>query len=200
VTEPRDYRQGCGVAKALDLLGERWTMLIVRELLLGPKRFGHLQDALPGLGPTLLAKRLKALTERDLIEQTELPPPAAVTAYVLTRRGERLRPVLEELAIWGFELLDPARILDDQDMARGSWLAFTSAAAGAGARRTEGAAVAQFDIDGDRFSIRLRDGRAWVRHGVADDPDATLTASMTEWWATVGQGAEPARVDGDRDA
>src|SRR6478752_477301 len=101
----RSYSQVCGVARALDLLGERWTLLIVRELLLGPKRFGALEEALPGIGPNLLSARLASLSEAGLIERVELPPPASVSAYALTERGEGLREPVEAMAVWGFGLV-----------------------------------------------------------------------------------------------
>ena len=80
----RTYGQVCGVARTLDVLGERWTLLIVRELLLGPKRFGALEAALPGIGPNLLSARLAALAEAEIVERAELPAPASVSAYALT--------------------------------------------------------------------------------------------------------------------
>jgi DNA-binding HxlR family transcriptional regulator len=105
----RSYNQICGLAQSLDLLGERWTLLIVRELLLGPKRFGALRDALPGINANLLSARLRSLTEAGIVEAVELPPPAeGVSAYALTERGEGLREPLMGLALWGMDLLEPA--------------------------------------------------------------------------------------------
>lgn len=172
----RSYRQTCGVACALDLLGERWTLLVVRELLLGPKRFGALAAALPGMSSNLLSARLQALAGAGLAEQVRLPPPADNVAYALTERGEDLRPAVEALARWGFVLLEPEAQHDEGWLGRGSWLAFTLAAAVDD--EPEERLTADFDVDGDRFTIRLDDGRARVRHGVSDAPDGSLTCTL----------------------
>lgn len=97
----RLYRQYCGLARALDVVGERWTLLIVRELLLGPKRYGDLLESLPGLTTNLLAKRLRDLADEGLIETRKLPKPAGVTVYALTDGGRALEPAVMELARWG---------------------------------------------------------------------------------------------------
>jgi DNA-binding HxlR family transcriptional regulator len=97
----RTYNQTCSVAGALDVLGERWTLLLVRELLTGPKRYNDLLDALPGIGTNLLAERLKTLANDGLISQRRLPAPAAASVYQLTEAGRRLEPVLLELVRWG---------------------------------------------------------------------------------------------------
>ena len=179
----RSYRQTCGLARSLDLLGERWTLLVVRELLLGPKRFGALQDALPGISTNLLSIRLQSLVAAGIAEPVRLPPPAEVDAYALTERGEALRPALEALSVWGFGLLDPVAEREDGLLARGSWLASTLAAA---APESDGAGepvLANFDVEGDRFSVRLEAGRARVRHGVAEAADAELRCSLPEFYA-----------------
>lgn len=97
----RSYDQACPVAYALDVVGERWTLLIVRDLLFGPLRFTDLRDGLPGLAPNLLSERLRRLRAAGLVEQRELPPPAARTVYVLTARGRSLGPVVHELSRFG---------------------------------------------------------------------------------------------------
>jgi DNA-binding HxlR family transcriptional regulator len=101
----RSYKQFCAVARALDVVGERWTLLLIRELLLGPRRFTDLLEALPGLGTSLLAERLKHLEAAGLIHRERLPPPAA-TAYQLTEAGRGLGPVVGALAAFGAQLLD----------------------------------------------------------------------------------------------
>lgn len=100
----RSYGQDCPIARALDVVGERWTLLIVRELLLGPKRFKDLLGRLPAMGTTRLSERLKALESRGIVVKRTLPPPGDVQAYVLTPYGERLRPVVSLLGAWGSEL------------------------------------------------------------------------------------------------
>jgi DNA-binding HxlR family transcriptional regulator len=103
----------CPVARALDVLGERWTLLVVRELLLGPKRFKDLLDALPAMGPNRLTERLRTLQDHQAVVRRMLPPPAGVPVYELTVDGERLAPVVHCLGAWGATLapdedLDPA--------------------------------------------------------------------------------------------
>lgn len=97
----RSYEQICHIARALDVLGERWTLLIVRELTLGPRRYSDLLDALPGMGTSLLAARLKHLGEYDVVRRTTLPGPGRTAAYRLGARGEALMPLLASLASWG---------------------------------------------------------------------------------------------------
>src|SRR5271155_445348 len=102
----RSYGQYCSVAKALDVVGERWTLLIVRELLLrGDLRYTDLRQGLPGIATNLLADRLRELERLGVVEREEAPPPIAATVYRLTSHGQRLGPVLLELGRWGSGLL-----------------------------------------------------------------------------------------------
>lgn len=105
----RSYDQYCSLARTLDLIGERWTLLIVRDLLGGPKRYKDLLNGLPGIGTNLLANRLKELEEAGLIENAVLPPPASVKAYRLTERGRELEAAVVALAHWGLNLLEEPR-------------------------------------------------------------------------------------------
>jgi len=102
----RSYAQFCPIARALDVIGERWALLIVRELLIHPARFTDLRRGLPGIASNLLTERLRTLEEAVIVERTELPPPAASAVYQLTERGFALRHVLREVARWGAPLLD----------------------------------------------------------------------------------------------
>lgn len=97
----RSYTDACGIARALDVLGERWALMVVRELMLGPKRFTDIRAGLPGVSPDVLAQRLRGLEEAGVISRRELPPPAASTVYELTPRGHAIEPVLIELGRWG---------------------------------------------------------------------------------------------------
>lgn len=101
------YDQYCPIACALGLVGERWTLLVVRELMQGPKRYTDLAAELPGIGTNILAARLKELEAAGLVEKHRLPPPAASTVYELTAAGRNLRPVLHELARFGARLMGP---------------------------------------------------------------------------------------------
>jgi DNA-binding HxlR family transcriptional regulator len=99
------YGQYCPVAHALDLIGDRWALLIVRELMLGQRRFTDLADALPGIGSNILTSRLRALETAGIVRKTKLRPPWAVTVYELTENGEELDGVLRSLAQWGARTL-----------------------------------------------------------------------------------------------
>ncbi|MGW1995713.1 winged helix-turn-helix transcriptional regulator [Embleya sp. NPDC001921] len=97
----RTYGQGCPIAHALDLIGERWALLVVRELRLGPRRFADIQAALPGLGPSVLAQRLRDLEAVGVLRRREEPPPASSKLYELTAWGSELEPVFAALRDWG---------------------------------------------------------------------------------------------------
>jgi len=101
----RSYDQFCTLALALDIIGERWTLLIVRDLLTGPQRFTDLQEGLPGIGSNLLSKRLKELEHYDLAKRHRLPPPAASNVYELTALGHALEPVVSAIAEWGMKAI-----------------------------------------------------------------------------------------------
>jgi DNA-binding HxlR family transcriptional regulator len=100
VTE-RTYDDACALARALDVVGERWTLLVVRELLLGPKRFASLRAGLPAISQNVLARRIREMEQAGLVERIVLDPPANIPAYRLTTRGLQLRPVLIALTRWG---------------------------------------------------------------------------------------------------
>jgi DNA-binding HxlR family transcriptional regulator len=97
----RNYDDPCGTARALDIIGERWSLLVVRELLFGPKRFGTLRDGLHGVSPNVLSQRLRDLEKAGIVQREMLPPPAGVAVYSLTAPGRALEPVLIELGRWG---------------------------------------------------------------------------------------------------
>jgi len=104
----RSYGQFCALAQALDQIGDRWTLLILRDLFPGPARFRDLQESLPGLATNLLTQRLRSLEENGILVQDTLPPPAGVRVYRLTPRGLELRPALEAIAAWGMSLMTRA--------------------------------------------------------------------------------------------
>ncbi|MEU8610613.1 helix-turn-helix domain-containing protein [Actinoplanes sp. NPDC048791] len=99
-TTARSYGDGCGIAHALDLIGERWALLVVRELLLGPLRFSDLRAGLPGASPNVLSQRLRDLEHVGVIRRRRLPPPAAANVYELTEHGAELEPILVALGSW----------------------------------------------------------------------------------------------------
>lgn len=117
----RDYEQICGLARGLDVVGERWTLLIARELLYGPRRFTDLLSGLPGIPPSLLSHRLKEMQTTGIVAKSVLPPPAASTVYQLTPSGQALEPILYALGRWGAQFGRPAR---PSDTVRPEWIAF----------------------------------------------------------------------------
>jgi DNA-binding HxlR family transcriptional regulator len=110
---PKRYDQYCPVAHALDLVGERWALLVVRELMHGPKRYTDLAGSLPGIGTNILASRLRDLEACGIVAKRRLPPPAASRVYELTEYGRALRTVLRELALWGARSLGPPTSEDE---------------------------------------------------------------------------------------
>lgn len=150
VMQPRTYGQNCGLARALDILGDRWTLLILRDLGMGPRRYRDLAEGLPGIGTNLLASRLKSLEGAGLIERTVLGPPAPVAAYALTSVGEELRPALGQLAAWGFRHGAP---FDAADMTRAEWVVQGILA------RAEPDAVDRF---GGVVQFNVGDESAWI--------------------------------------
>ena len=105
---PRSYQQNCPIAKGLDVLGERWTLLILRELIGGPRRYGDLRGQLPGIATNLLADRLRELEDAGLVDREELPPPVARTVYTLSQTGWRkVLPVVKAIAMFGLDMVVP---------------------------------------------------------------------------------------------
>src|ERR671918_2661532 len=96
----RTYGDGCAIAHGLDLVGERWALLVVRELLLGPKRFTDLRDGLPNASPNVLAQRLRELEQAEIVQRRKLPPPSAARIYELTDWGRDLKPIVISLGTW----------------------------------------------------------------------------------------------------
>jgi DNA-binding HxlR family transcriptional regulator len=168
------YGQFCSVARALDVLGDRWAMLVVRELLLGPKRYTDLLDVLPGVGTNVLAVRLRELEESGIIAREKLPPPAASTVYVLTNDGAALRPVIDELARWGLRLMDrPQR----GEALRSSWLVYSLAVSTPlmGMRDED---ELELRVDHEPHTLTVRDGRFEARQGAAANPLAVIEAPL----------------------
>src|SRR5919109_3534317 len=117
----RSYDQYCGLAKALDVIGDRWSLLIVRELLVRDAcRYTDLRQGLPGIATNLLADRLRDLEQAGVVRREAAPPPVATTLFHLTERGEELLPVFRAMVVWGLPLLEEA---SDDDVFRSHWLA-----------------------------------------------------------------------------
>jgi DNA-binding HxlR family transcriptional regulator/putative sterol carrier protein len=201
----RSYNQYCAVARAMDVVGERWTLLIVRELLPGPKRFKDLLEGLPGIGTNLLAARLKDLEGYGVVCRTTLPPPAASRVYELTDLGRSLEPVVMSLARWGLEFLGASQKEEDRQPAWAMVAVKSVLEAEATAETRESY---EFRVDDEVFHVRIEDGETEVRQGSAADP-ALVVRSDTQTLLAVAAGrAEPAEalasgaigMEGDREA
>jgi DNA-binding HxlR family transcriptional regulator len=168
----RTYGEYCSLAKSLDVIGNRWTLLIVRELLLrGPSRYTDLREGLPGIATNLLAERLRELEEEGLVAREEAPPPIATTLFRLTPRGGGLRPVIERLILWGAPLMT---VQDPKDVVRSQWLAFALESM-LSDHEPQGPAVTIELRTGDQpILIETRDGDVKARLGSAERPDAML--------------------------
>jgi DNA-binding HxlR family transcriptional regulator len=166
----RTYGDRCGIARALDLVGERWALLVIRELLLGPKRFTDLRAGLPHVGPDVLAQRLRDLEQSGLVRRGTLPPPAGSRIYELTERGRELEPVVIALGRFGSVAPFPpgeAGIGVDAVVIALKSLFAPSAADGM-------AATYELRLGEQRFRLDVADGRIEIARGSAPAPDATL--------------------------
>ena len=167
----RSYGQYCSLARALDAVGERWTLLVVRDLLLGPKRFTDLLDGLPGIGRNLLSARLRHLEAEGVVRRSVLPPPAASRVYELTEDGVELGLALAPLSRWGARRLGRRR---REELFRPVWIAMAMSAAAdmeaaRGVRETY-----QLEVDGDVFHVRVDDGRVQPFARPAEHPDVVI--------------------------
>jgi DNA-binding HxlR family transcriptional regulator/putative sterol carrier protein len=182
----RPYRQYCPAAKALDLVGERWTLLIVRDLLLGPKRYTDLQDGLRGIGPNLLAERLRSLERAGLIQKRRLPPPAASTVYELTELGMGLQPVLSTLFEWGLQVIGAP---SSQETIKASyWLPAIEAAAHSDALSEDVEDTYELRFGDEILSVTARAGKVDVHEGASEAPDVVVEADLATF-AALGRGA-----------
>ena len=171
----RSYDQYCAVARGLDIIGDRWTLLLVRDLLLGPKRYKDLLSGLPGIGTNLLADRLKELEAARLIERTVLPPPAGSAVYQLTETGQSLETVMTALGRWGARFLGPPKKTDVM-VPRAYFVAMR------GVFNPEAAAGITLTYEvriGDLvFEVRVADGRLTTREGAVRNPDVVLSMEV----------------------
>jgi DNA-binding HxlR family transcriptional regulator len=175
VPSRRTYNQNCPIARGLDVVGERWTLLILRELVGGPRRYGDLRAELPGIATNLLAERLKELQDAGLVDRADLPAPIGRTVYTLSDTGwQRALPILRTVAWLGLDRLDP---IDDgpasplNGFLAGLLLGFDPARA-AGLEVT-----CRAEIDGRRFDFTVTQGRLAGAHG---EPAVTLTAAAAD--------------------
>ena len=169
----RSYGQYCGAAKALDLIGERWTLLIIRDLLLGPMRYGDLERSLAGIGTEVLADRLKRLQAAGAVTKRRLDPPAGATVYELTADGAGLGPALASLARFGLRLLDDPRESSDRfDL---GWVLLLAAAECPGIARTSRGSYELRSAAGI-WHVAIDAEGATAHRGAAHEPLLTIEA------------------------
>jgi DNA-binding HxlR family transcriptional regulator len=198
----RSYHQNCPIARSLDILGERWTLLILRELVGGPRRYGDMRAQLPGIATNLLADRLRELEDAGLIDRSELPPPVARTVYTLSDVGWRkVLPVLKAIATFGLDLLEPAEsaITPLNGFLAGILLGFEPTHA------TDLDASYRVDIDGRRFEFAVHGAGLTAAKAPAAVTVTTTAADLIS--ARLGSTAAERKAalrriafDGDRDA
>lgn len=179
----RNYGQYCGLAAALDILGERWTLLIVRELLTGPCRYNELQANLPGIGTNLLADRLKFLAEMDIIRQRSQEG-AKARMYELTEQGESLRTAVLDLARWGLGMLGAP---EAEEVVRPRW-GVLAVEAMIDPRHAGPDEVYEFRLDDEVFHIDVNDGRVKVLHGKAPAEPALVVRTDAVTFVEIGAG------------
>lgn len=172
---PKRYDQYCPVCHALGLVGERWSLLIVRELLRGPKRYTDLVEGMPGVGTNILAARLRELEQGGILRKRKLPPPAASTVYELTEYGAELEEPLYALARWGARSLPPPGPKDEfyPDWGFNAFAALLDEEAARGL--TESYVLR---VDDDAYTVRLVEGRLEIEPGASEEVD--LDAAMDQ--------------------
>ena len=200
----RTYCDGCAAAHALDLVGERWALLVVRELLLGPKRFTDLRAGLPNVSPNVLAQRLRELERAAVVRRRKLAPPAASRVYELTDWGLELEPVITQLGRWGAR--SPSRPRDATLGVDSLILSFRTMF---DPRAADGLSASyELHLDEDVFRVAVSDGRFEIARGEAERPDATIEADSATLATLVYEGRPLAealrsgdvRIEGDESA
>jgi DNA-binding HxlR family transcriptional regulator len=179
----KSYGQRCPVSRALDVVGDRWALLVLRELQLGPRRYTDLLDGLPGVGTNVLSARLRDLESAGVVSKRTLPPPTRVTVYETTEAGRAVAPVIEALRDWGAEYGRPAT---RQDAIRASWLLAPLSRRKA---RLAHAGVCELRVGDEVFQIRSGRHGMSIFGGAAERPDAVVTLDLRELHALTSGGA-----------
>ena len=171
----RSYRQYCALARALDVVGDRWTLLIVRELgLRGSCRYTDLQHGLPGIATNMLAERLRDMEEAGLVSREAAPPPIATTLFRLTERGEELAPVLLALGRWGADLMGE---LGEDDEFRSHWLRYPIERLLTDGAPHESHVTIELHTGDQPMVIEVNEGTVRAEPGTATHPDVVLTGA-----------------------
>ncbi len=200
----RSYGDACGIARALDVVGERWAMMIVRELLLGPKRFTDIRAGLPHVSPDMLAQRLRDLEQAGVLHHRRLPPPYGSQVYELTASGRALEPALLALGRWGGAYAPPPS--DDMCMSLDAYILSLRTLFDA-ERADDFAARVELRLGEERFRVVIADGAVEAGRGELPDADAVIEADPPMMLLEVLHGhrrladalaAEAIRIGGDK--
>jgi DNA-binding HxlR family transcriptional regulator len=170
----RSYNQYCALARGLDILGERWTLLLIRELMIEPKRYKDLLEGLHGIGTNLLAARLKDLESAKIIERASLPSPYKSIVYQLTGLGRQLEPVVLTITKWGFNFLDKKK---PQELSRTEWDLVALKAAFHPEKAANMTGNYEINLDGTYFDIIINKGTIDINLGRAVNPKSKLITS-----------------------
>ncbi|MGI5524505.1 winged helix-turn-helix transcriptional regulator [Micromonospora sp. CA-259024] len=170
----RTYQDACGAARAMDIVGERWALLIVRELIFGPKRFGDLKAGLPKASQNVLSQRLRELEQSGIVRRVQLGPPASVHAYELTGRGQQLESTLIELSRWGAGL--PAE--SDGEMSTDAFMLLLKALYRPPAVAPVTARL-RLQVGTDAFEVEVTPSGISVARGRTGHADVTVTGAVT---------------------
>lgn len=192
----RTYNQYCGVARALDLIGERWALLVVRELALGPKRFTDLRQGLPGIATNVLSLRLRQLERGGIVARRQLPPPAPAQVYELTPHGRELVPIMLALGRWGASAMGQR---SPEQAIRGEWLALALRAFFDPDAAEDVSGTIALDLDGARFTLRLGESGLEVIPGEESPVDLSITADPETLLRFLAGAPASLQAEGDRE-
>lgn len=188
----RSYNDACGAAHALDLVGERWALLVMRELMLGPKRFSDLKASLPGISANVLTQRLEGLEAAGVLVRRRLPPPLSAQVYELTPWGYEAEPIFQVLGRWAAR--SPSH---DPTLPLSSTSLFLSFRTMIDPARAEGLdATVGFRIGDETFRLRLNDGAAEVTRGAVEGADLIFTGAAPAIAGVVYGGVPMADMEG----
>ena len=200
----KSYKQYCPIAHALDTVGERWSLLVIRELMHGPQRYTDLLEHLDGCGTNILTARLRSLEEDGIVKRRTLPPPAASKVYELTEYGQELEEPLYALARWGARSLPPPTPTEDfyPDWGLNAFAALLDPEAARGVTATHVVRVAD-----DVYTVRLDHGKVRVETGASGEADLDFATDRETFFGLAsrrarspGRARRRARVDRDREA
>ena len=195
-TTARSYNQYCGIARALDLVGERWALLVIRELVLGPKRFTDLREGLPGIATNVLSQRLRQLERDGVVTRRRLPPPAASTVYELTEYGRDLVPIMLAFGRWGARTMGER---SPEQALRAEWLAIALKAFYEPQAAKSLSATVGVDLGDAQFTLRLDRGRLEITSGAVGSADLAIAAEPEALVGFLAGAPVPVHAEGDRE-